>query len=230
MKHTHTGHCQACGRQQAVANKRGVNHGLLAKHGYTVSGWGFFNGTCYGADRLPLEQDHELTDRIIVDLMAQHDKSCDMADDLNMRRTDPVKCKTGTVRANDPKTGRSSWVDVLQPYAECTEYQQREARERQAWALLQDAKQCKSHAEMLRDLIVRVHGKPLTEVKRAAVIELTNDMDLGDFTLVDVWPTGGGYRQAPSYRVKRKSDGEVLHFYRQRINQLARLAKASQGE
>ena len=50
---THEGECQVCGRVQKLPN------GTLAKHGYTVQ-WGFFEGTCWGADSLPLEVDNSL--------------------------------------------------------------------------------------------------------------------------------------------------------------------------
>lgn len=50
-KATHKGHCQVCGCKQKLPG------GLLAKHGYQVAGWGFFNGTCYGSDNLPFERD-----------------------------------------------------------------------------------------------------------------------------------------------------------------------------
>jgi len=49
MKATHNGTCQACGRSQAVKS-----NGRLAKHGYTVD-YGYFNGTCSGSDKQPLE-------------------------------------------------------------------------------------------------------------------------------------------------------------------------------
>lgn len=52
MKATHTGTCQACGREQKCPK------GVIAKHGYTVLGrgnGGFFNGTCKGSGHAPLE-------------------------------------------------------------------------------------------------------------------------------------------------------------------------------
>ena len=60
-KHTHKGHCQCCGRVQAVRN----NNGLLAKHGYTVD-YGFFDGVCDGSDNLPLEVDKDLAEDTII--------------------------------------------------------------------------------------------------------------------------------------------------------------------
>lgn len=60
---THNGTCQACGRQHAVNPKTG----LLAKHGYTVD-WGFFNGTCAGSDKKPLEVETAFNLAIVADL------------------------------------------------------------------------------------------------------------------------------------------------------------------
>ncbi len=68
-KHTHRGHCQVCGAQQAVNNETG----MLAKHGYTVE-HGFFEGECPGSHNLPLEVDHTMTDNIIGDLTRQGDR------------------------------------------------------------------------------------------------------------------------------------------------------------
>ena len=61
--HTHRGHCQACGRVQAVD----TTNNLLAKHGYTVD-FGYFNGVCTGSDRKPLEIDKSFTEQTIVEL------------------------------------------------------------------------------------------------------------------------------------------------------------------
>jgi hypothetical protein len=59
--HTHRGHCQACGRVQAVDTA----NNLLAKHGYTVD-FGYFDGVCTGSDRQPLEVDKSFTEATIV--------------------------------------------------------------------------------------------------------------------------------------------------------------------
>lgn len=56
---THYGTCQVCGRRQLLPG------GKLSKHGYTKQ-WGFFNGTCWGADHLPFEQDISLIERAIA--------------------------------------------------------------------------------------------------------------------------------------------------------------------
>jgi hypothetical protein len=58
--HTHKGHCQACGRTQAVS----TDGSLIAKHGYDVQ-FGFFNGTCNGSDNKPLEIEKTLAENTI---------------------------------------------------------------------------------------------------------------------------------------------------------------------
>lgn len=62
--HTHRGNCQACGALQAMA--RGGEP--LAAHGYVVAGWGFFNGTCPGSFKRPLQLDRGYADEIIDSL------------------------------------------------------------------------------------------------------------------------------------------------------------------
>jgi len=59
-KATHQGHCQACNAIQKLPA------GVLAKHGYEVAGYGFFNGVCMGAGHKPLEQDKSIVERSIV--------------------------------------------------------------------------------------------------------------------------------------------------------------------
>ena len=57
------GHCQCCGRQQAVL------HGRMAHHGYTVD-HGYFNGTCQGHDYAPIEHSREQLDEVCVEILA----------------------------------------------------------------------------------------------------------------------------------------------------------------
>ena len=61
--HTHRGHCQACGRVQAVDTA----NNLLAKHGYTVD-FGYFDGVCTGSDKKPLEVDKSFSEATIVEI------------------------------------------------------------------------------------------------------------------------------------------------------------------
>lgn len=61
--HTHKGHCQVCGRVQAVS----TNDNLMAKHGYDVQ-FGFFNGTCIGSDKKPLEVSKRISEVTISNM------------------------------------------------------------------------------------------------------------------------------------------------------------------
>lgn len=61
---THIGHCQVCGNKQMLPG------GKLSKHGYTKR-WGFFDGTCTGAEALPFEQDISLIQAAIDRAKAQ---------------------------------------------------------------------------------------------------------------------------------------------------------------
>lgn len=65
-KATHRGTCQCCGREQKLPG------GVLSKHGYTTE-WGFFEGTCTGAGRLPLEKDRSWLDATVENLRAEAD-------------------------------------------------------------------------------------------------------------------------------------------------------------
>src|SRR5262245_3379925 len=83
-KATHFGTCQICGAVQKLPG------GKLAKHGYTVSQWGFFAGTCSGSDHKPFETH---TDRIALAIeQATASRTSALAKAAELRaRTD---CKT----------------------------------------------------------------------------------------------------------------------------------------
>lgn len=55
------GHCQVCGREQAVDPSRS---GLIHHHGYNLR-FGYFQGTCTGHHSLPMEKDRTHTDSVI---------------------------------------------------------------------------------------------------------------------------------------------------------------------
>ncbi len=59
IKGEHRGHCQVCGRIQVV-----LPSGNIAKHGYRVGVFHFFNGVCWGADFEPLEVSRKQCDEI----------------------------------------------------------------------------------------------------------------------------------------------------------------------
>lgn len=59
IKGEHRGHCQVCGRIQVV-----LPSGNIAKHGYRVGVFHFFNGVCWGADFEPLQVSRKQCDEI----------------------------------------------------------------------------------------------------------------------------------------------------------------------
>jgi hypothetical protein len=68
MKIQLRGHCQMCGREQAVRN------GRVAKHGYTVANrgrFGWLRGTCSGHLFGPIETDRSMLDKCAAELREQ---------------------------------------------------------------------------------------------------------------------------------------------------------------
>lgn len=153
VKSTHRGHCQICGRLQAVQAPKGV----LAKHGYTVKGWGYFMGTCQGSDRLPLQQERTLTDSTCANVTKHAERMEQRVVDLKAGTVTPATCHG----AYDPKT--RDYVKV--PWADATEYQRREAVEREVWSAESEARHARSYVRDMQKLASEVHGQPLVEIK-----------------------------------------------------------------
>lgn len=66
-KATHIGECQCCCRRQMLPK------GVLAKHGYQVAGYGFFNGVCWAAGQLPYEVSCDfIKDTVLPRLHMEH--------------------------------------------------------------------------------------------------------------------------------------------------------------
>jgi hypothetical protein len=92
-KATHFGTCQVCRAVQKLPN------GKLAKHGYTTR-YGFFSGTCFGSDFLPLEISCEL-------VKVAKKRALDRARDLREQAAD--------YRALDYSDVTTAWVYVYRP-------------------------------------------------------------------------------------------------------------------
>jgi len=67
-KSTHSGTCQICGKLQKLP------YGLLSKHGY-MTRWGFFEGTCYGAENKPFEESCAMIQDAILNAKVQIEKT-----------------------------------------------------------------------------------------------------------------------------------------------------------
>tara|TARA_R110002072_G_scaffold218270_1_gene375990 strand:- start:81 stop:935 length:855 start_codon:yes stop_codon:yes gene_type:complete len=195
--HTHRGHCQACGRTQAVD----VNHNLIAKHGYTVD-FGFFNGVCNGSDNAPLQVEKTLTEETIIDLT-------DWIAETNIKLAD---LKSGKVTISNYwitlKDQKVKDIDLTKPelrsykesceliaYTEemfkshfksykdnpnrgiytCSERYLANLHNQYTRLLINQVAQAVDHVANLKTLINQVHGQPLINV--ADVEKVLNELE-----------------------------------------------------
>lgn len=178
MSATHNGTCQVCGRLQALPN------GVLSKHGYVVKGYGYFVGTCPGAERKPLEIERTFADFVAADVMKDSKNATANAKKVAAGKLLPKQAKNGksevTERINRWGGKSRSWTDVLVPYAEAPEHYQREARESLQYSFERHAKLAADTSKDITERANRVHGKPLTprateekkEIKAGTVIRI----------------------------------------------------------
>ena len=84
-KAIYNGTCQICGRTHKVRS-----NGLLAKHGYQVSDFGFFAGTCFGSDHQPLE----ISCNVIADAIRMYQATAEsMMQDMILLSNQPTEPK-----------------------------------------------------------------------------------------------------------------------------------------
>jgi hypothetical protein len=195
-KSTHRGHCQVCGRIQAIVD------GSMAKHGYTVAGFGYFHGVCSGAARKPLEQDRSMTDRIVVSLneyAVEQDKLCSQY----KAGTRQVEFVTRRVMQEGKR------VDVRVHVTEANEYEIQQANRQAAYGHESNARQAVAHADMLVKLAAQVHGQALIPVaKEAKAPVVAPVVDVAAGTVTGAYKTKAA-RQADLDALNRKFD--VLH-------------------
>src|SRR5271166_3547097 len=157
IKVQHRGHCQACGRVQ-------VTDGLLAKHGYRVAGFGYFNGVCHGAGASPLEQDRGMTDRIIADLTKQADRNEARASALRDGECIPhhaQRLHSNGNRVREYSAGKQA--PVLVPWAGASEAERAMQVQTEIGDADSFARHARSHAASMSKLAERVHGQPLID-------------------------------------------------------------------
>lgn len=155
MKSTKTlGHCQCCGRQQAVQG------GLMSKHGYTVE-HGWFQGVCSGNRYKPMEHDRSETDSIVEDIRKEIPVLLEKAAAVEAGLVFP---KSITRRSYDFTTRKSLSVEVA--YEEATVREQQDACKSLAWDLKRRAAMGESFANQLEAIANKVHGQALQEVEK----------------------------------------------------------------
>lgn len=153
------GHCQYCGREQAIVS------GHMAHHGYEVARWGFFNGACSGHDYAPIEQSRERLDRRGFELRASAASLNEGADDLEAGKVDP---QVFYVQRRELVGNRWRDVDYAVPYCYGDEYEQRQARTNLIYSFRSEARQKIEFCDMMDRLADEVHGKPLRVVEKKA--------------------------------------------------------------
>jgi len=147
------GHCQMCGRQQAV-------RGGISAHGYTVAN-GWFQGVCQGHNYLPIEKSRKDTDAMVAQVLADAKALRIKADETLLGMHDPVEYKTGRMTFVDGKR-----VSVTAPFADAGEYKQQEIRKQLAWSMTNHAKAGEDFAEFMTALADEVHGTELLVVAK----------------------------------------------------------------
>ena len=147
------GHCQLCGRQQAV-------RGGMSAHGYTVEN-GWFQGVCQGHHHKPLETDRSITDQMVIDVTAQASALRIKADETLLGQHDPVEYDTGRRTFLDGKR-----TPIMAQFADAGEYRQQEIRKQMAWSLTSRAKAGEDFAKFMGALADKVHGQPLAIVAK----------------------------------------------------------------
>jgi hypothetical protein len=178
--HTHRGTCQVCGRVQAIDNTTGV----VAKHGYKVSGWGFFKGVCGGAGCKPAEKDLTVTHDIIAqleDIADCHDVTAAGYGNYRMLSgyAPEITIEFGAtaIRVTHHevwdanalgKTRRNGFVSkgayVMVAVTDETPWHKvRDAQERAKNIELQGARMARAHISMLRSKVIPRLGKPMFE-------------------------------------------------------------------
>jgi len=147
------GHCQMCGRQQAV-------RGGMSAHGYTVAN-GWFQGVCQGHRYAPLEKRRTETDSMIADVLKQAHDLRIKAEETLAGMHDPVEYKTGYMKTVDGKR-----VAEVALFADAPEYRQQDIRKHEAYMMTYRAKAGEDFAKMMSALADKVHGTELVVVAK----------------------------------------------------------------
>lgn len=151
------GHCQMCGRQQAVRNG-------ISAHGYTVAN-GWFQGVCQGHRYAPLEKSRVTTDSMVKEILEQASALRIKADETLAGKHDPVEYDASRKFIN----GR--WEDIKAPFTEASEYKQQSIREHLAYLMTYRAKAGEDFAQYMSKLADKVHGTELAVVAKPVPAE-----------------------------------------------------------
>jgi hypothetical protein len=228
-KSTHQGHCQVCGRKQMLPFD-----GRLSLHGYKVSGFGFFMGTCTGSRKLPLQQDRTITDEIITSLGVYAAAQDDFAVGLLSGTKFPATAWSGKHVKVVKTNRRGSWTVSEREYvkyADAPRDNQITAVRLAISAAQSEARHARSHAASLTRLAAAIHGTDLIpvvqEVKARSILK-AGDVIVADgyraTTLVSPGYGGHGYRQSGGWQVKYEGSDRTYFTANAQLTRLLKKA------
>jgi hypothetical protein len=150
------GHCQWCGRQQAVVK------GLMSKHGYKVE-LGWFSGICSGEHFVPMEQSIEQTGIVIRTIQKQ---CIELQEDIE-------KLLSGAIK---PQFCKGAWDRTIMNYApipfeDASQREQKATIESTIWAKKARISAGESFAAMLESISKQVYGQSLIEAQKPVAPE-----------------------------------------------------------
>lgn len=164
--HTHTGNCQACGREHAID----IVKGDVAKHGYKVD-WNQFVGVCGGADRLPAQKDVSYTHTIIAFCLKNAQDLTEWADAVEAGTLDPSTCIhwDATIEWTNKYGTKRIGKNVELTFALGTQAEQNTARSTEVSTSRHHAAGNKDHAAFLTASVLPMLGTELHSVEQAEV-------------------------------------------------------------
>lgn len=143
------GHCQRCGRQQAVKN------GTMAKHGYRVrNGW--FEGACSGHSFEPIERSRKTLDKTVEAIRAQCADLRQQADSI----------ESGNLPATFMYAPTASMKKVETAIADIPAYALPAIVRSYVWGLRHRAERGEHFCDHLTATADRYHGKELIEIRK----------------------------------------------------------------
>lgn len=151
------GHCQCCGRVQAVRDASWMAH-----HGYTVTD-GYFSGKCSGHKFAAIETDRKQADAMVTMVRA----------DVIRQGEYLAGLKAGTVKPNVARSGkrvpglRGRMMDEIVPFETAPSHHQQAAVDSAIWQTEMKIRSGTQWANDMVELIARVHGQPLQVVTLA---------------------------------------------------------------
>ena len=151
------GHCQCCGREQAV------QRGAIAAHGYTIQN-GWCEGVCPGHDYAPIEESRVQADEKVAFVRETVAKLRAKAERALSGGCDPETYKSGYHYVQEPK-----WACVVEfsPFAAASEPKKADIREGISRNLIGKARAGEQFADFIEGVVAEFHGKPLVVVVKS---------------------------------------------------------------